>query len=134
MNRKKSREVAMEILFQRSINKENVEETIREFRENTEHDLKDLDFNYISRIITGVEENLETIDNTIEKFLLNWKMSRLSKVDLSILRLATYEIIFEEDIPEKVSINEALELTKKYSEEGSVSFINGVLDRILKNR
>lgn len=134
MNRKKSREVAMEILFQRSINKENVEETIREFREHTEHDLKDLDFNYISRIITGVEENLETIDNTIEKFLLNWKMSRLSKVDLSILRLATYEIIFEEDIPEKVSINEALELTKKYSEEGSVSFINGVLDRILKNR
>ncbi len=61
----------------------------------------------------------------------NWKIERLSKVDLSILRLCTYELNFEEDIPSKVSINEAIELAKKYSGEKSATFINGVLGKMI---
>ncbi len=133
MNRKKSREVAMELLFENSIKKEDTKDIIENFLETTEYDLENLDMKYIQGILKGVSENIEKIDEIIEKYLVNWKISRISKVNLAILRLATYEIIFDNEIPFKVSINEALDLGKKYSDESSVSFINGVLDNISKN-
>ncbi|NFL96239.1 transcription antitermination factor NusB [Clostridium botulinum] len=143
MNRRKSREVAMRLLFQTTLNGENLEEAlenlkdVRESEEITKEkdyesvDLKDVDIDYVKRIIKGIEENKEEIDEKIKRNLKNWKIERLSKVDLSILRLCTYELKFEEDIPNRVSVNEAIELAKKYSGEKSATFINGVLGKMI---
>lgn len=132
MNRKKSREVAMELLFENTIKKESLNELIEGFKENTDYDLSEIDLEYVTSTIKGIYDNLEVLDKTIEEYLVSWKMNRISKVNLSILRLGTYELMINEDIPNKVAINEAVELTKKYSDETSVKFINGVLDKILK--
>lgn len=132
MNRKKSREVAMELLFENTIKKESLTELIEGFKENTDYDLNEIDLDYVTSTLKGIYDNLEVLDKTIEEYLVSWKMNRISKVNLSILRLGTYELMINEDIPEKVAINEAVELTKKYSDEASVKFINGVLDRVLK--
>lgn len=132
MNRKKSREVAMELLFENTIKKESLAELIEGFKENTDYDLNEIDLDYVTSTLKGIYDNLEVLDKTIEEYLVSWKMNRISKVNLSILRLGTYELMINEDIPEKVAINEAVELTKKYSDEASVKFINGVLDRVLK--
>ncbi len=144
MNRRKSREVAMRLLFQTTLNGENLEEAlenlkdVRESEEITKEkdyesvDLKDVDIDYVKRIIKGIEENKEEIDEKIKgKFKKIGKIERLSKVDLSILRLCTYELKFEEDIPNRVSVNEAIELAKKYSGEKSATFINGVLGKMI---
>jgi N utilization substance protein B len=133
MNRKKSRETAMKLLFQISINKEEVQEAISGFLDNHEDNEEEIDIAYVERVLYGVTENFAQIDECIETYLINWKMNRISKINLSILRICTYEIMFEEEIPGKVSVNEAIELAKKYSEESSVAFVNGVLDKIIKN-
>ncbi|KEJ01146.1 antitermination protein NusB [Clostridium botulinum A2B7 92] len=141
MNRRKSREVAMRLLFQTTLNGENLEEALENLKDVRESedkekdyesvDLKDVDIDYVKRIIKGIEENKEEIDEKIKGNLKNWKIERLSKVDLSILRLCTYELKFEEDIPNRVSVNEAIELAKKYSGEKSATFINGVLGKMI---
>lgn len=138
MNRKKSREVAMMLLYEMSINKNNYEDVIKSFecnislQKSTNIDLNHLDTCYIKNVLKGIESKKDTIDSEIEKHLINWELERLSKVDLAILRICTYEILFEEDIPFEVSINEGIELAKKYSSEDAGSFINGVLDSIKK--
>jgi len=142
MNRRKSRELSMKLIYQMSVNKEDYKDVIENLKESIECDLKsdedidlkDIDMEFIIRILKGVENNKEVIDREIEKYLVNWKLSRLSKIDLTILRICTFEIMFEEDIPDNVSINEALELAKKYSDDKSAAFINGVIDKIIKNK
>ena len=89
---------------------------------------------YILKILKGVFENLEYIDNVLKPYLKNWKIDRLSKVDLSMMRLCTYEILFEDSIPDKVSINEAIELAKKFAGDKTPAFINGVLNNVLNNK
>lgn len=133
MNRRKSRDIAMKLLFEMSINKEDYKTILENFKENTDVDLKDIDIDYVSRVLSGVEQNINEIDRRIEKYLVNWKLYRLSKIDLAILRMCTYEIFYENDIPRMVSVNEGVELAKKYSEEKSFQFINGVLDRMIKD-
>lgn len=133
MNRKRSREIAMELLFGMTLSKNTLEETIETFKEDYEMKLKTIDLEYIKGILEKVEKNLEVIDEKIEKSLTNWKIERISKVNLTILRIAIAEMMFLEDIPNKVAINEAIEVTKKYSDEKSVAFINGVLDKALKS-
>lgn len=132
MNRKLSREKSMEILFSMILTKDSSNEAIENFMENYEGNINEIDLDYLKRIIYGVEEKKEEIDKLIEENLHNWKINRVSKVNLSILRLAAYELLFDEEIPKNVSINEALEITRKYSDEKSVSFVNGVLDKIKK--
>jgi transcription antitermination protein NusB len=134
MNRRKSREIAMTLLFEMSINKENYEDILENFREHTDMDLQDVDMEFVTRVLKGVQENQQTIDAKIEENLINWKLYRLAKIDLAILRTSTYEILFEEDIPGKVSVNEGIELAKKYSEEKSFQFINGVLGKMVKEK
>lgn len=133
MNRKKSREIAMELLFGMTLSKNSLEETISTFKEDFEMKLSTIDLEYIEEILSKVEENKETIDKKIEEALTNWKFERISKVNLSILRLAIAEILYQEDVPGSVAINEAVEITKKYSDEKSVSFINAVLDKAFKS-
>ena len=93
-------------------------------KENLEMDNK-----YVNDVVNGVLENLEAIDNTISKYLGNWDLDRLGKTDKAILRLGTYEILYY-DTPKVVAINEAIELSKKYSDDKIVKLINAVLDKI----
>lgn len=130
MNRKKSREVAMKLVFEMSINKENSDYIIGMFKENNEENLKTFDMEYIEKAVKGVYDNIEFIDKKIEDHLKSWKIDRISKIDLAILRLCTYEIFFENDIPNSVSINEGIELAKVYSQDSKGAFINGVLGSI----
>ena len=135
MNRKKSREVAMKIIFEGTFNSRPIEEVMEEadfFNEDL--DTNTLDMNFIKKIVTGINENLEAINGIIEENSDNWKLNRISKINLAILRLAIYEMVFSEDTPEPVAINEAVELSKHYSDDKSVSFINAVLDRIYKSK
>lgn len=132
MNRRKSREVAMSLLFEMSINKEDHSEIIENFKEHTDIDLSDVDMEYVTRVLKGIQENMQALDSKIEQNLINWKLYRLSKIDLAILRISTYEILFDTDIPNRVAVNEGIELAKKYSEEKSFQFINGVLGKIIK--
>lgn len=132
MNRKKSREKAMELLFSIMLSKDSVEEAMEVFVDNYEENIKELDLDYIKALLEGVEANKNEIDSIIERNLQNWKLDRISKINLTILRVGVYEIVFDENIPKKVALNEAIELGKIYSDEKSVSFINGVLDKVLK--
>ena len=131
MNRRKSREIAMKLLFEMSINKESYEDIIESFKENTDVDLNDLDLSYITKVLSGINENGKEIDKNIEKHLIKWKLDRLSKMNLAILRISTYEILFEEEIPNIVSVNEGIELAKKYGEDSSPAFINGILAKMI---
>lgn len=130
MNRKLSREKTMELLFGMTLSKDTACETIENFVENYEGNIKEIDLTYLKRALIGVENNKDAIDEAISANLQNWKIDRISKVNLTILRLAAYEILFDENVPRNVAINEALEITRRYSDEKSVSFINGVLDKI----
>lgn len=133
MKRQKSREKAMELLFSMELSKNSYEETIENFIEDYEMDLNTIDVEYIKNVVKTVTDNVEVIDKKIVESLVNWKLDRISKVNLTILRLSVGEMIFVEDVPGSVAINEAVELTKKYSDEKSCSFVNGVLDKVLKS-
>ena len=126
-------EIAMELLFGMALSKNSYEETIENFVEDYEMDLTTIDLDYVKEAVKVVNDNLSKIDEIITESLVNWKLDRISKVNLTILRLAVAEMLYVEDVPEKVAINEAIELTKKYSDEKSVSFINGVLDKAFKS-
>lgn len=133
-NRRKSRAIAMELLYSDTINTRNEEINdafIDEFIDIS--DTKEtLDRSYITKISSIVVEKDEYLKAVIRNFLKEWTLERISKVNLAILKLAVAEIIFFDDIPERVSLNEALELSKIYSDEEATSFINGVLDKVLK--
>lgn len=87
---------------------------------------------YFSTVVDGIQTELDTIDELIGKNLKNWTMERLPKVDLAILRVAVYEIVYRDDIPTGASINEAVDIGKEYSTDDSGKFINGVLAGVLK--
>ena len=132
MSRKRSREKAMELLFGMDISKDTSSEVVETFIDNFEGNIKELDLDYIKEVLAGIDVRKSEIDSTIKANLQNWKIDRISKINLTILRMGIYEMKFVEDIPDKVALNEALELAKIYSDEKSVSFINGVLDKVLK--
>ena len=88
---------------------------------------------YTRKVVEGVEENLEEIDALIEKNLKGWKKNRISKISLTILRIAVFEILYMNNIPTSVSINEAVELAKNYATASDGSFVNGVLGSIAKS-
>ena len=122
--RSEEREQAFCLLFQSLFN---TDENFEIYEENIEY-VGD----YARSIALGVEEKKDNLDGLIEKYSKGWKVKRLPKVNLAILRLAAYEILFVDDVPESVAINEAVELAKKYSGESDYSFINGVLGALVK--
>ena len=134
MNRTLMRENAFRLLYSLEVpkNKElNKKEQIDLYIESNEIKNKEA-IEYIKDAITGIEKNKETITKLIEENLKsNWKIERISKIDLSLLELAIYEIKYKE-VPYKVAINEAVELAKKYGEENSKTFVNGILASIVK--
>ena len=133
MKRQRSREIAMELLFSMELSKNSIDETIEMFIENYELNLNTVDMEYIKKVISTVTENLSKIDEILSGALDNWKIERISKVNLTILRLAVAEMLYLDDVPGRVAINEAIELTKRYSDEKSKAFVNGILDRVLKS-
>jgi transcription antitermination factor NusB len=130
-NRRKARELAIQILFNMEFNPGDPDEICDLVCENFSPSRSIRVFS--RNLVRGVRENIKYLDSMIRKSSKNWRLERMSVVDRSILRLASYEILFMEDIPHKVSINEAVELGKKFGTEESGAFINGVLDNILKN-
>ena len=132
MNRSAMREQAFKLIYSLEITKqEELQEQVELFLESNE--IKDENAKkYIQDAIFGIEKNKKDIESLIEKNLkTDWKIDRISKVDLSILKLAIYEIKYKE-IPFKVVINEAVELAKKYGEDSSKNFVNGILASIVK--
>ena len=132
MSRKKSREKAMGILFGMEISKDTPNEAIETSLDNFEGDIEELDLDYMREVLDGIYNNKAEIDSIIEENLKNWKIERISKVNLTILRLGIYEMKYLDDVPGRVALNEALELGKIYSDQKGVAFINGVLDKVLK--
>ena len=131
MNRSEVRDLAFKYLYQVEVQKENNKDVIKLFLENSDVNNKNAQ-KYILDVAQGVQDNLITIEGIIEKNLKkDWKIERISKVSLAILKLAIYEIIYAK-LPFKVVINEAVELAKKYGEDSSPTFINGVLASVVK--
>ena len=85
---------------------------------------------FVERIVVGVASHLRAIDEMIGRFSNNWKVNRMARVDRNILRLAAYELVFEPDIPTRATLNEAIEIAKRYGSIESGKFVNGILDRI----
>ena len=134
MNRKQARENVLKILFAIDVGGGDAEEVLYDFfsRINVNINLvKDRNIIYIKEIVEGTIENLEKIDSIIDEYSIDWKLDRLANVDKNILRFSIFEIIFREDIPYEVTINEAVEITKKYSSKESGKFVNGILGKVL---
>ena len=125
MNRKTARENAFILLFELSSKNDETAQEI--FEKATEIRALECD-DYVKTVFFGVNENLRVIDECIEKCLVGWKKNRLSLVSMALLRLAVYEMMFVSDIPFKVSINEAIELSKKYDDDKAFMLINGALN------
>jgi len=133
MSRRLAREAAMCLLFEYAVMGEMNEKTLDVMDDIfSPQNINETNRQYISKIIEQMLLNNIEIDSKIEKFSYAWKVSRMSKVDLSILRLAIIEILYFNDIPYKVSVNEAVELAKKYSSDKSPKFINGLLGSLIK--
>jgi transcription antitermination factor NusB len=126
--RRRARELALQVLFHMEFNSEDGNEA---FDLVCESFAPPEDIRAFSRLLVlGVWEKKDELDALIGRSSINWRLERMSRVDKSILRLAAYEILYMKDIPPKVSIDEAVELGKKYGTEDSGAFINGVLDKI----
>ncbi len=125
MGRKQAREGAMQLLFQMDSNGEFDTSAIDSFLENFPFGENESD--YIHKTVDGVLENKTQIDEYITNQLESWSLERLAKVDLAALRLAIFEILYMDDIPVEVSINEAIEIVKKFSTEDAYKYVNGVL-------
>ncbi len=128
MTRKMAREEAFILIFEKVFSKESVEDVLE-----TALEARDLvPDEYIKAVFSGVYERVEELDGIISDKAVGWKLDRISKTALSILRLAIFEIKYMEDIPLSVSINEAVEIAKKYATGEDASFINGILSSVAK--
>lgn len=131
MNRSQVRELAFKLLYQIEIQKEINNEDLELFFENNEIQSKQAQ-DYIEDVVNGINKNANEIMDTISRNLKeDWKIERVSKVNLALLKLGIYEIVYKE-LPFKVVINEVVELAKKYGEETSKVFINGILASVVK--
>ena len=126
--RRKGRELALQALYQIEITGDPSVNAVESFLRHFEGNAKAKEF--ARRLVSGVVSQGSAIDQTIEQTTENWKLARLAKVDLVILRMATYELTFCPDIPVAVSLDEAIELAKRFGSADSANFINGVLDQI----
>lgn len=133
MSRKKARDNAFKCIYELEFGKnENLDKILEYCYEENED--KPSEIEYIEMVVRGVKENLTEIDEIILSKLKNWSLDRIAKIDLAILRLAIYEIKYLDDIPEKVSANEAVELAKIYGNNDSRNFVNGVIAAVIESK
>jgi len=145
MTRTAAREIAVQIGFSLADNAENVQEVLDAFLDKEYFETlagedklfaeypgkRQLD--YIRKIVEGTAEHRAELDGYIEKYAKGWKLSRISRIALSILRTAMFEVLYMDDVPDSVAINEAVELSKGYEEQETVAFINGILGSFMRN-
>ena len=128
--RTRARESALQVLYQMDITGQDVQEALENYWTAREDEDKVKEF---SRLLTkGTAENMEMIDSLISRYAENWEIKRMAVIDRNVMRLAVYELLYLEDIPPKVSINEAIELAKKFGDSESGKFVNGIIDKINK--
>ena len=128
MSRRELREQIFKLLFRIEFNaKEEMQEQVGLFFEEEENQADVADTAYITEKFQKVYDKLEEIDTALNEKVEGWNTGRMGKVDLTVLRLAVYEIMFDEEIPTGVAINEAVELAKEFGQDTSPSFVNGVL-------
>ena len=133
MQRSAMRELAFELIYAIEIQKNIDEDMLELFFENNEIKEQDVK-NYLKKIKNGLEEHKSEIDELIiHNLKQNWSLNRISKINLSLIKLAIFEMLYL-DLPYKVAINEAIELSKKYADEQSPVFINGILASIVKEK
>jgi N utilization substance protein B len=128
MSRRKSREMALQALFQIDLSGVDAKRALDTvFSENETED------SFTRELVEGTTQRLSQIDEKIEQYVIDWKLARMSAVDRNVLRLATFELLVEEkDVPARVAVNEAVELAKKFGTEDSAKFVNGILGAMLK--
>ena len=127
--RRQARELAVQFLYQHDVTGDAVAEALPLFWQ-TQTDVADAVRAFAEELIRGTCERREEVDKRIEKYTENWELGRIANVDRSILRLAIFEMLFRDDIPPVVSINEAVDIAKKYSTRESGAFVNGILDKL----
>ena len=128
--RRESRELALQILYALDANPSvGIRETLQTFREE-QADVLSRVREFAENLVQGVQEHREVIDAAIKARSKNWTLVRMPRVDLNVMRMATYELMFRQDIPKKVSINEAIEIARKFGDKESPAFVNGILDEI----
>lgn len=128
--RREARELALQMLYALDSNPAvTVRETLQTFRE--EHDeTPQKTREFAERLVIGVKEHLDVIDSAITRLSKNWTLARMPRVDLNVMRLAAFELMFRNDIPKKVTINEAIEIARRFGDKDSPAFVNGILDEI----
>jgi N utilization substance protein B len=131
-NRRKAREVVLEALYRIEVTQDDPDDVMADIflRRDYNSEIKE----YSSRLFTATTGNLKEIDSLIAEYVENWDLSRIAILDKNILRFAICELLFVEGVPVKVVLNEAIEIAKRYSTQDSGRFINGVIDRIAKER
>src|SRR5574344_261727 len=130
MSRKNARENAFKCIYEYEFNKDTSIDKILDYC-YTENEVEDEEKEYSGQVVKGTVENITSIDEIILSNLKSWSISRIAKIDLAILRLAIYEIKYYDEIPFKVSVNEAVELAKTYGNTDSKSFVNGLLAKVV---
>jgi len=130
MKRKETREEAVKIAYSMDVNKDYNKNFPNQYVEHFE--LEEMDLEYLNRVISYMIDNLEEIDKHIIENSKDWKIERIAKVDLAVLRISLSEILYDGTIPSSVSINEAVEISKKYSNDDSHKFINGILGTVVR--
>jgi N utilization substance protein B len=133
-DRRAARELLMKLAYQMDVNADFSDAVYDAFLSEHAADYETADPNYFKAGFSAIKAYLSHIDETITEASANWKLNRISKVELAILRLATAEILYMPDIPAAVSVNEAVELSQKFSGNRASSFVNGVLGRIARAR
>ncbi|NMA61758.1 MAG: transcription antitermination factor NusB [Firmicutes bacterium] len=131
MSRRLARQVAFQTLFQIDLGKNDLEAAL-EYR-LSETTLSQQDMDYVRRAVRGVNQQLPALDRQINAVAEGWEVHRLGSIDRSILRLAIYEIVFMDDIPVGVAVNEAVELAKEFGDDNSPRFINGLLGTVVRD-
>lgn len=132
VSRRQAREYILQILFQIDVGRNDPEEALAYFME--EHKPEENDRVFIEDIIRGVVRERDTLDAHIRSLAVDWKLDRMANVDRNVLRMALYEILYREDVPTNVSINEAVELVKRFSTPESGKFVNGILGTFVRQQ
>lgn len=128
--RREARELAMQMLYALDANSTvGLNYTLQTFREE-QPEIFSRVREFAEALVQGVQSQRATIDEAIKARSKNWSLSRMPRVDLNVMRIAVYELMFRADIPKKVSINEAIEIVRRYGDKESPSFVNGILDEI----
>ena len=128
LSRREERQQALDFVFERLFRDDSAQEVFDDALAARDEQVSD----YAKLVVKGVEEHIEEIDRSIEENLKGWKKNRISRVSLTILRIALFEMLYVKEVPVSVSINEAVELAKNYATEADGSFVNGVLGSAAK--